>query len=226
MSTEAQIRANQENAQHSTGPKTESGKAASSLNNFQHGLTGTAFYFIHGEDPEQFDRLLTGLRSEHQPTTITESILVENMARAYWLSQRALRCQHACFTDGTLTMEEQSRRLAIFLRYQTTHDRAFRNALNDLLKLRSERRKAVLDEAALCQRAEDANEAFVSQKQKEAVIALRQSAENRRQERHKWDVLLAEAKVDHQIILNSNLELDRKLAGAAQNDTLEARKAA
>jgi hypothetical protein len=212
MSTEAQIRANQENAQHSTGPKTETGKAASSLNNFQHGLTGTAFYFIHGEDPEQFDHVLTGLRSEHQPTTITESILVENMARAYWLSQRALRCQHACFSDASLTMEEQSRRLALFLRYQTTHDRAFRNALNDLLKLRSERRKAEIG--------------FVSQKQKEAIISLRQSAENRRQERHKWDVLLAEAKVDHQIILNSNLELDRKLAGAAQNDTLEARKAA
>ena len=43
MSTKAQTTANIANAQHSTGPKTESGKAASSLNHLSHGLTGAAF---------------------------------------------------------------------------------------------------------------------------------------------------------------------------------------
>lgn len=201
MSTESQLRANQQNARNSTGPTSEAGQAASSMNNFRHGLAG-AFRVLSSENQDEFDQLLAGLCAEHQPTTTTESMLVEKMAEHYWLGQRALRCQHACFVDGTLTMEEQSRRLALFLRYQTTHDRAFRAALNDLLRLRAEKRKTEIG--------------FVSQKQKEAIIALRQSAENRKQDRHKWDVLLAEAKVDHQMVLTSNLELDRELAAAAK----------
>ena len=40
VSTESQIQANRENAQLSTGPKTEAGKAAAALNNTRHGLTG------------------------------------------------------------------------------------------------------------------------------------------------------------------------------------------
>jgi hypothetical protein len=225
MSTESQIRANQANAQHSTGPITESGKAASSMNNFRHGLAG-AFRVLSTENQEDFDQLLAGLHTEHQPSTITESMLIEKMAEHYWLGQRALRCQHACFVDGTLSMEDQSRRLSLFLRYQTTHDRAFRAALNDLLKLRSEKRKAGLDEAALSKRAEDVKIGFVSQKQKEAVIALRQSAEKRKEERHKWDILHVEAKMNHQMVLTSNLELDREIVAAAEKQLTRGKKAA
>jgi hypothetical protein len=36
-------RQNQQNAQHSIGPATEAGKAASCKNNFRHGLTGNSF---------------------------------------------------------------------------------------------------------------------------------------------------------------------------------------
>ena len=39
MSTPAQIAANQANAQFSTGPKSEAGRAAAARNNFRHGLT-------------------------------------------------------------------------------------------------------------------------------------------------------------------------------------------
>ena len=201
MSTESQIRANQANAQHSTGPTSETGQAVSSMNNFRHGLAG-AFRVLASENQDEFDQLLTGLRSEHQPSTITESMLVEKMAEHYWLGQRALRCQHTCFTDDTLAMEDQSRRGTLFLRYQTTHDRAFHRNLNDLLKLRSERRKQEIG--------------FESQNQKQAIIAIRQSAENRRQERHKWDTLLVEAKLTHQQVLTSNLELDQELAAIAK----------
>jgi hypothetical protein len=45
-------------------------------------------------------------------------------------------------------------------------------------------------------------------------------------DRHKWDVLLAEAKLTHQQVLTSNLELDRTLAEIAQNRASEAKKAA
>jgi len=99
MSTEAQVRANQENAQHSTGPNTEAGKAASCLNNFRHGLTGNSFTVLDFEDQDEFDALLCGLRAEHQPSTLTETLLVQKMAQSYWLSKRALYLQDQCCTD-------------------------------------------------------------------------------------------------------------------------------
>ena len=99
MSTQAQVRANQENAQHSTGPSTKAGKAVSCLNNFRHGLAGNSFTVLDFEDQDEFDALLCGLRAEHQPSTITETILVQKMAQSYWLSKRALYLQDQCCTD-------------------------------------------------------------------------------------------------------------------------------
>lgn len=212
MSTEAQIKANQANAQHSTGPKTDETKAVSAMNHFKYGLTGTKFHILPDEDFDDFDHVLMGLRYEHKPATMTESILVEKMARSYWLAQRALRLQNSCLADEDLTPGGQHKQLSLYLRYQTTHDRAFHSALTDLLKLRSERRKTEIG--------------FESQRRQEVIVAIRQSAENRRQERHKWDVLLAEAKVDHQIVLTSNLELDRRVADIAQNRSQEVARAA
>ena len=44
MSTQKQIEANRRNSQKSTGPKTEEGKAKSSLNHLSHGLTSNATF--------------------------------------------------------------------------------------------------------------------------------------------------------------------------------------
>jgi hypothetical protein len=212
MATDAQIQANRENSQHSSGPTSEAGKAASCKNNFRYGLTGNSFAVLDFEDQDEFDQVLSGLRFEHQPSTMTEAILVEKMAQSYWLAKRALQLQDQCSTDGELTLDEQQKQLALFIRYQTTHDRAFHRSLNDLLKLRAERRRAEIG--------------FESQTQKAAHEARREAAEKRKQEHHKWDILLAEAKVDHQITLTSNLTLDQVIAEAREEVRQEALKAA
>jgi len=54
------------------------------------------------------------------------------MAQSHWLSQRALRFQNECFTPEGV----DARQLALFLRYQTTHQRAFHKALSALLVIR------------------------------------------------------------------------------------------
>ena len=66
MASPAQITANQLNAQLSTGPRTEEGKAAISANALQHGLTA-AFTVLAHEDQDQFDQVHTLLRNDHQP---------------------------------------------------------------------------------------------------------------------------------------------------------------
>lgn len=190
MATQAQIAANQKNAQLSTGPTTEEGKAASSKNNLRHGFTG-AFAIMPWEKQEEFNTLLDELRAEHQPATITETLLVEKMAQSYWLSQRAIKLQQiSCFHDET-DSPEREKQLALYLRYQTTHDRVFHKSLSDLLKVRAEKRKTGIG--------------FESQERKNAEETRKQAAEQRRQDLHKWKVLRAEAEVDHRILLNLNM---------------------
>src|SRR5579875_769253 len=52
MSTSAQPRANRENAQYSTGPKTVEDKAESSCNGLQFGLTGDSLLCHSGDEPQ------------------------------------------------------------------------------------------------------------------------------------------------------------------------------
>jgi hypothetical protein len=61
------------------------------------------------------------------------------MAQHEWLRARALRLQQTCiFEDEHILATEQ---FGLYMRYQTTHERAFYKALSELQKLRSERRK-------------------------------------------------------------------------------------
>ncbi|HEX3684006.1 MAG TPA: hypothetical protein VHU83_15850 [Bryobacteraceae bacterium] len=226
MPTESQIRANQQNAKHSTGPKSEEGKAASCMNNFRHGFTGE-FRVLPSEDQDEFDRLAAALHAEHRPSTMTETILVERMAQSYWLSKRALylqdqahrafgarcaRIKEECCTDAESSLDQQQRQLALFIRYQTTNDRAFHKCLNDLLKLRAEKRKQEIG--------------FESQRRHEADQSRKAAAEKRKQDLHEFAVLLAEAKVDHQFVLTSNARLDGIVASTRENIPLEVKKAA
>src|SRR5690349_11786568 len=72
------IAVNRANAQHSTGPRSSQGKAASSMNNFRHGFCGR-LTVLETESQPEFDAFLNALREEHQPSTPTEHILVDQM---------------------------------------------------------------------------------------------------------------------------------------------------
>jgi hypothetical protein len=168
MSTAAQIAANRQNAQLSSGPVTETGKAASSKNHFKYGFCGQ-FTVLPTESQEEFDSLVASLVEEHQPATGTESILVDKIAQHFWLSRRAQYLQDAS--------QQEERQLALFLRYQGSHDRAFHKCLSQLVKLRAEKRKMEIG--------------FESQKRKEAEEA-------RRQEAHEAKVRLMNSKAEFQ----------------------------
>ena len=89
------------------------------------------FKLLTSEDPIGFEAFKQSLFDEHQATTPTEGILVTAMVESSWLAQRAQRLHDTCLNPDTGEM-----------RYCTTHTRAFHKSLGDLLKLRSERRKA------------------------------------------------------------------------------------
>ena len=191
MATEAQIAANQANAKLSCGPKTTEGKAASSKNHVIHGLSyrGGMFILLPWESAVEFDQLVIDLKNEYGPKNRTELILVERMAQHHWLRNRATMLQGNCFLDdGTI----DDKRLALYLRYETTHERAFHKCLNELLKIRAEKRKQEIG--------------FESQKRKQEEHDRKQEQHKMKKDIHQWAVTLAEAKVYHQQTLTERLE--------------------
>src|SRR5208282_5331910 len=80
---------------------------------------------------------------EFSPSTETEEILVTSMAQSHWLSQRALLLQQPLLVPALETgAETDARQLGLYLRYQSTNDRAYHKALSQLLRLRSDRRRS------------------------------------------------------------------------------------
>jgi len=200
MSTSAQIAANRANAESSTGPRTQEGKAASSLNHVIHGLAGE-FRVLPTEFQSEYDALLAAFREEHQPATPTETSLVEGMAQHQWLRQRALKLESSCF-DPTTGQIADAKQLALCLRYQSTHERGFHKCLNALLKLRAEKRKAEIG--------------FESQERSQAEQIRKQEKHDMAKERHKWDLCLVEAKIDHQRRFSAQPDLCPSKAASSQ----------
>jgi hypothetical protein len=65
------------------------------------------------------------------------------MAQSHWLVERSQRLQDMCIDPDTGAVTDE-KKFTLYMRYQTTHKRAFHKSLNDLTKLRSEKRKAEL----------------------------------------------------------------------------------
>jgi hypothetical protein len=132
MSTQAQIDANRRNARLSTGPRTEEGKAAVSLNALQHGLRSSQV-LLPGEDPAEFEALQAELAAEWQPASTSELDLVERMAIAKW---RAARCEQV---QARLEMGDIGRNPAYVDRiqqYADRLDRSYDRAMNQLIRLK------------------------------------------------------------------------------------------
>jgi hypothetical protein len=95
MSTKAQIAANRRNARKSTGPTSEAGKAASSMNNLRHGLRARTL-ILPGETQEEFDKILAAMQQEYQPQSDSEHFLVKQAATARWNLERAAAYEAGC----------------------------------------------------------------------------------------------------------------------------------
>jgi hypothetical protein len=90
MATEAQMRANQENAQKSTGPTSVEGKKKSSMNAVTHGIFSN-ITILPGEDEAFIQKLREDILATYQPQDTMERCLVD---RIYIAMMRQVRlCQ-------------------------------------------------------------------------------------------------------------------------------------
>jgi hypothetical protein len=87
MATDRQIAANRLNSQKSTGPRTETGKAASRMNALKSGIHAAA-HTVRGEDPAALAELTAEYYAEFHPVTPRQRDLVDTVVHNEWLIRR------------------------------------------------------------------------------------------------------------------------------------------
>jgi hypothetical protein len=135
--SDKQHEANRQNAQHSSGPKTSAGKAASSLNAVTYGLRARTL-LLNNEDHQAYYELCAALEAEWLPQTPTERFYLETMSTSHWLlaradesEQRIYRSQLRVDTEGALLDRVAARRSRL--------QRSYTTAMRELQQLQKER---------------------------------------------------------------------------------------
>ncbi len=131
---------NRANSQHSSGPVTPAGKAASSRNSFKHGLYSKALIYP-GENPAELDAIKADLRADHQPANTTEEILVNEMAEHFWRVRRWREREARLMTveatpAGVVAFTEM---LPLIQRLMSAAERGFHKSLATLRQLQKDR---------------------------------------------------------------------------------------
>ena len=97
MSTQKQINANRQNAQKSTGPKTNEGKAAVSQNAVKHGIFSQSV--IKGENEADYEAFHNKMLDEMKPVGPTEILLAARIVGLWWRLERAERMQNQAIDE-------------------------------------------------------------------------------------------------------------------------------
>ena len=101
MSSAAQIAANQKNAQLSTGPVSQSGKAKSSLNAVKSGRTGHTV-LLPSEDAALYQAHVSEFTKHYEPVGDEECNLVQSLADTEWRLLRIPALEMGVYAIGRL----------------------------------------------------------------------------------------------------------------------------
>jgi hypothetical protein len=174
MSSQKQIDANRRNALKSTGPKSEEGKARSSMNALRHGLTAAQAVLPH-ENEDDYEKLREGMLESYAPEDSAEQAVVEELVNAYWRLQRLHRVETQYWDNvgGSYNRGDQGiaeallqtpdRQMRNFFRYYAQVERSYYKALAAANQIKRERR----DRKPLKAIAATAQNGFVSQPEEE-----------------------------------------------------------
>jgi hypothetical protein len=97
--SDAQLIANRENAQRSTGPRTAEGKSRTRLNGLRHGLTGQTV-LLPEEDRAIYDKHCSDFLTELRPEGPVETQVAQSIADDYWRLNRIKAIEDNIFALG------------------------------------------------------------------------------------------------------------------------------
>ena len=99
MFSAAQSAANKANAQHSTGPTTETGKQRTRLNAYKHGLTGQ-IHLLTAAEHDAFDAHCKGICEALAPVGALEIDIAQSIAENRWRLKRVRAMETGIFAAG------------------------------------------------------------------------------------------------------------------------------
>jgi len=135
MATPAQILANRQNAEKSSGPVTAEGRARVSRNATKLGLFSVS-NFVRPEEQDIFKHFESGYLAELSPATSLEQTLAREIIHAAWRLRRCADLEVAPPQDMT---DEELDRLQISIdRARSAAQRTFHRSLKELRRLRTE----------------------------------------------------------------------------------------
>ncbi len=176
---------NRENAQHSTGPKTDAGKQRSSMNALRHGLTAEKTV-MPDEDIDLYDRHLQSFVDEYDPQGATETQLVQTLADASWRLNRIVAIEAGVMKQNLMDQPTMCKSLSNLSLHSHRLNRQFEKAvtqLRDLQKIRRAQEKRAMAELLTTyiwhknrgETYDPAPDGFVfSQSQIDAALSVRQ----------------------------------------------------
>jgi hypothetical protein len=129
MSTDRRIEANRANAQFSTGPRTDEGKARSSQNARKHGLTAQQL-MIKPEEREVFEEILAEYQNEINPQGPIQQTLFDELVAAAWNLRRVRILQSQ--------IDLLDPKFDLLARHHSRIERSFHRALKELKALQTE----------------------------------------------------------------------------------------
>jgi len=128
--SEARLRANQQNAKKSTGPKTARGKRNSSRNSMTHGLLLKRLLFSPEGEPinEELHQLWEDLHERYGEGDVRSRLLVEGLVVEYWRQHLALLGELRIFQTAVWPFAPQGH-MPNLQRYATASQHAFHKNL-------------------------------------------------------------------------------------------------
>jgi len=106
--SEARLEANRANAQKSSGPRTDEGKAKTRLNAVKHGLTGATVLFANPEDAQRYSKHAADFQQLYQPVGPEESALVQSIIDTRWRIGTAPLLEFAVIARATAALTESN----------------------------------------------------------------------------------------------------------------------
>ena len=153
MASSAQVVANIENATHSTGPRTEEGKARASQNAIKHGLTSNRCLLLPDEDEAEFREFSIQLKYTYAPENSVEGELVDDIISIQWRRKRAAALEARILSAENPDFKALNNISLIANRLK----REFSATHKELMQLQVDREKLLarhLEEAAALRRAD------------------------------------------------------------------------
>jgi hypothetical protein len=143
--SDRKLKANRANAQKSTGPKTQRGKAISRFNALKHGLLAKQAIMADGEVNADLVELMESLREKYGRNDVTVELLLDSLLADYRRNGKAFEIELDYIRRGPYHL----RTLLGLERYVTSNRRALLKDLELLEKLQPQTEHVEDDEADL-----------------------------------------------------------------------------